>query len=147
HPFGSGGAKFVTGSAKWKRYCPMSAKRPLRNGKRVSTGTRPPSAGTFPTPSPELVRVLKAAYNNFQRLDDKTANAEARQDFVFHMTDWLDDLDELKALYEDPARFDKKTADQIVFSFLIHALPHLMAAGRILLGKVTDPFVEMEAER
>ena len=85
----------------------------------------------------ELSRLLATIYNRFQKLDDPAANAMARRDFVFHMTDWIDDLDELARLYGNPGSFDKKAAGQVVYSFLIHALPHLMAAGVLLDGNGT----------
>src|SRR5207253_1309986 len=95
-------------------------------------------------PSAELKRLLAAIYNRFQKLDDPAANVIARRDFVFHMTDWIDDLEGLAALYDNPGRFDKKAAGQAVYGFLIHALPHLMAAGRLLDGKLSDPFLALE---
>jgi hypothetical protein len=91
-------------------------------------------------PSPEIERLMVAVYNQYQKLDDGSENAAARADFVFHMTDWEEDLERLATLFKNPEKVDKNTAGDIVFGFLTHALPHLMAAGRLLLGKLPDTF-------
>jgi hypothetical protein len=125
----------------------MSGKKQLRNGKAGSTPTKSPSKRKEATPRQQLQRVLRTAYNTYQRLDDPAANLEARHDFVFHMTDWAYDLERLASLYARPEAFDKDEAGDRVFRFLIHALPHLLAAGRLLLGKVSDPFGDQESPR
>ena len=63
------------------------------------------------------------------------------------MTDWLVDLERLATLYSRPDAFSKDEAGDAVFGFLIHALPHLMAAGRLLLGEFSDPFSAQESKR
>jgi len=37
-----------------------------------------------------------------------------------------------------------KSAGQIVYSFVIHAVPHLVEASRLLLGEFRDTFAEMK---
>jgi len=93
-------------------------------------------------PSKELERLLASVYRRYQRLDDRAADVQARQDFIFHMTDWLDDLDRLKVIYDNPERFDRTEAGREIFGFLIHVIPHLKAAGRLLLDEISDPFEE-----
>ena len=56
------------------------------------------------------------------------------------MTDWTDDLERLAALYKDPASMDLKAAQRFLFGFLVHVIPHLNAAGRLMLGEIRDPF-------
>jgi hypothetical protein len=87
-----------------------------------------------------LEKLLAAVYNQFQRLDNRAANAEARRDFVFHMTDWLDDLDRLQAIYHHPEQWDREEAGRQIAGFLYHVIPHLKAAGRLLLDEVPDAF-------
>lgn len=62
-----------------------------------------------------------------------------RGDFVFHMMDWLDDLEDLHALFrsQDAA---KEEAAELIVGFLYHVIPHLTEAGRLLLGGVPNPF-------
>ena len=55
------------------------------------------------------------------------------------MTDWLNDLESLVMLYEQH-HLEKNKAASIVSGFLYHAIPHLNAAGRLLLDSVPDPF-------
>jgi hypothetical protein len=60
--------------------------------------------------------------------------------FVFHMTDWLDDLEMMADLSENPG---SKSVDQATHSLvgcLYHVVPHIQAAARFLLGDVGDPF-------
>jgi hypothetical protein len=96
-------------------------------------------------PSKELEALLTAVYNQFRRLEDRTANAQARHDFVFHMTDWFDDLARLEAIYEHPEQFDRREAGRAIAGFLYHVIPHLKAAGRLLLEEIPDAFAEPEA--
>jgi hypothetical protein len=108
------------------------------------TSIGPLSKANITYPTRELKRVLRSVYNRFRRLDDPAANAEARDDFVFHLTDWIDDLERLAALFAHPEHVDKKIAAEIVYAFLIHALPHLMEAGRLLEGKeIRNPFLSL----
>jgi hypothetical protein len=139
-PGKNGGTKCAIGYVKCKRCCVMSErKRPL-NGKFVSTLTAKRSKHDFRFPSSELEQLLRTVYDRFQKLTDSKKNAKARDDFVFHMTDWIKDFEDLAAVYACPQDFDAKTGGDIVYSFLIHALGHLMAAGRILMDELCDPF-------
>jgi hypothetical protein len=65
-----------------------------------------------------------------------------RHDFVFHMTDWKNDLQWLAELYNDPGSQDEEAASTELIGFLYHVVPHLNAAGRLLLGRIEDPFAE-----
>lgn len=97
-------------------------------------------------PSKELRKLLGSIYHQYQKLDDPKANATAKQDFVFHMTDWLDDLRRLGALFENPDKFDRNTAGCAVAGFLYHVIPHLKAAGRLLLDEIPDAFENAESQ-
>jgi hypothetical protein len=110
----------------------MPGRKPQRNGKPASTLGGPPSK-SFREPSKALQKLLVSVYNRFEHLDDPTANAEARQDFVFHMTDWLDDLHQLKAVYDHPEECARSQAAQAIAGFLYHATAHVMEAARLLL--------------
>src|SRR5438067_12126288 len=119
----------------------MSAKRPPRNGKQSLAPAVLSSANKTIEAPAELKKVLGKVYDAYQRLEDPVLNAACREDFVFHMTDWLGDLQRLSKLYDHPKSAKSVAADDVVFGFLIHALPHLMTAGRLLQGKeITRPF-------
>lgn len=63
-----------------------------------------------------------------------------RHDFVFHMVDWKDDLERLAHLFKKPEGLDAEGASNLLIGFLYHVVPHLNAAGRLLLDKIDDPF-------
>ena len=72
--------------------------------------------------------------------------AQQRHDFAFHMTDWLGDLKKLNELYAHPEKADLHDATISVIGLLYHVIPHLNAAGRLLLDHVSDPFAPVEAK-
>jgi len=62
-------------------------------------------------------------------------------DIAFHMTDWVDDLRELVAFYENPAEYDAEHVADLMFKFLVHVPNHLAAASKLLLdAPLTDVF-------
>ena len=97
-------------------------------------------------PSKELQKLLASIYHQFQKLDNPSADARAKQDFVFHMTDWLEDLWRLTAIYEHPETFDRRTAGHDLARFLYHVIPHLKAAGRLLLNDIPDAFETADSQ-
>lgn len=56
---------------------------------------------------------------------------ELRDKFVFHMTDAVDDVVKLAELYRTCKSCDAEKAGELVYSFFLHAVPHLTAAGQI----------------
>jgi len=111
----------------------MSAKKQPRNGRPALTPTVKPSADEQVHRARELHRLLANIYGAYQKLDDPSANKDCRRDFVFHMTDWEDDLRAFAELYEHPERFSKPEAERVVAAFLYHATAHVMEAARLLL--------------
>jgi hypothetical protein len=65
-----------------------------------------------------------------------------RHDFVFHMTDWAGDLTRFMELVGRPDEWKTKAATTFLIGFLYHVVPHLNAAGRLLLDHIPDPFAE-----
>jgi len=70
-----------------------------------------------------------------------------RRDFVFHMTDWVSDNEQIRMLFSNPDSQGESTASALVIGFLYHVIPHLNAAGRLLLDEISDPFAPAEAEQ
>jgi hypothetical protein len=70
-----------------------------------------------------------------------------RHDFVFHMTDWASDLMEYTDLVHNPKKWKKKDATIFIIGFLYHVVPHLNAAGRLLLDEIKDTFAEQPKPR
>jgi hypothetical protein len=63
------------------------------------------------------------------------------------MTDWMVDLERLADLYQHPDKFDKTEAMSVVMGFLYHAIPHLRAAGRLLLDfEPEDIFKDIDGQ-
>jgi len=81
------------------------------------------------------LRIGEAFKESFD-LDEKVA-----YDIGFHMTDWLDNLQELRKLY---LRIDSATNDEIsdcLLRFLAHVPHHLNAAAKLSgMGPITDVF-------
>ncbi len=65
-----------------------------------------------------------------------------RHDFIFHMTDWSHDLEQLSEIFSNPEGRDVGKTTIELIGILYHAIPHLSAAGRLLLGHIPDPFVQ-----
>lgn len=97
-------------------------------------------------PTPELERLLARMFDHYRSEERKSADPEEyevwRRDFAFHMTDWLGDLERLSALFKDPKSFDTRQSRDIVVGFLIHAIPHLNQAGRLLRDEIPDIFID-----
>lgn len=121
----------------------MSAKKPPRSGAAASKNGAPRSRRD----SQKLGRLLKAVFNDYQRDGDRETSARCWENFVFHMTDWTDDLRALAELYAHPARHDVDSAGKTVFSFLAHAVPHLRAAARNLDVPARDIFRDVDKKR
>lgn len=119
----------------------MLAKKRPPNGKPALKPAATSSAIKHVWPTLELQVVLGKVNDAYQHQSGRALNDECRQDFIFHMTDWLDDLQRLASLYDRPKEVPDAEAEDRVFSFLIHEVPHLMAAGHLLLGEaMTHPF-------
>ena len=86
----------------------------------------------------QIESLLRAVFGEL-REEDQPGFEKKREEFVFHMTDWLDDLDDLIALFRSENATKEAAARQIV-GFLYHVPPHLNAAGRLLLDGIPDPF-------
>lgn len=89
----------------------------------------------------KVEELLGQVFDELQTIEDKEEYAEIKQKFIFHMTDWVDDLQDLIVLYQQLEQY-KGNAAQTIAGFLYHVIPHLNAAGRLLLDHIPDPFAE-----
>lgn len=69
---------------------------------------------------------------------------QRRLDFVFHMLDWESDLVRFAEIVAHPEAQDKRETEEFLIGFLYHVVPHLNAAGRLLLDKIPDTFAQPE---
>jgi hypothetical protein len=107
----------------------MSEKKLLLNGSPLSKRSKTPSKKT----SHKLEKLLAATFDALQKHEDRKINALMKKDFVFHMTDWEEDLRRLQNLMDNPERLSKKEASEVVAGFLYHATSHIKAAASLLL--------------
>ena len=92
----------------------------------------------------EIERLLGTVFDRAQSgLRGELGPAEyerRRHDFVFHLLDWKADLKQMAALADDPGSMSPKVETTFVIGFLYHVIPHLNAAGHLLLDEVPDAF-------
>jgi hypothetical protein len=93
-----------------------------------------------------LERLLGQVFDDCREgLRDDLSPAEyerRRHEFVFHMLDWPKDFQFLSGLFANPEGRDIQDVSTSLIAFLYHVIPHLNAAGRLLLDEVPDPFAE-----
>jgi hypothetical protein len=65
-----------------------------------------------------------------------------RHDFVFHLAEIREDVAKLSELLARPGELDEEAASTLLIGILYHTVPHLNAAGRLLLDHINDPFAE-----
>src|ERR1051325_6577251 len=91
-----------------------------------------------------LQDMLRSVYDELQ--DSTVPDYDnARHDFVFHITECIDDMEELLRLFDQPREATATAATQRMVGFLYHVVPHLNAATRLLLGKVPDTFAGVQS--
>ena len=62
-------------------------------------------------------------------------------DAAFHMTDWLNDLEEWSEFCEKPETLSAEQIQDLLMSFLVHVPNHIAAASKLVTGiPVTDVF-------
>ena len=97
-----------------------------------------------PTYDDILARVFDEMHGSLREHLSPAEYAALRDTFIFHMNDWGGDLAALAALRDDPGSMDVEKATVFLVGMLYHVIPHLNAAGRLLLGSVGDPFADDE---
>jgi hypothetical protein len=89
-----------------------------------------------------LGRVFDIAQDGLRDEIPREDYERRRFDFVFHMTDWTCDVTRLADLVRHPQNENDEAATKFLIGFLYHTIPHLSAAGRLLLDHVPDPFAD-----
>ncbi len=84
--------------------------------------------------------VFDAVREGIKESENSETCEKLRSEFVFHMTDWASDLEKLTNLYKHPEKSEIDPACNLVIGFLYHVIPHLNAAGHLLLGEIPDAF-------
>ena len=66
---------------------------------------------------------------------------EVIYDIAFHMTDWLQDLEEYHQFCTHPDKLSADEVHSLLLKFLVHVPNHVAAAGKLLTGiPVSDIF-------
>lgn len=74
-------------------------------------------------------------------LDEMGLSLEQARDVSFHMTDWLDDLQDYVKFCESPDSFDPDEIDKLLLAFLNHVPNHVAAAAKLYADSpVSDVF-------
>lgn len=70
---------------------------------------------------------------------------ETARDVAFHLTDWLNDLDNFASFCEKPRDFSPEQVNGLLLAFLLHAPNHLAAAARLYTGTPVEDIFEVGA--
>ncbi len=109
------------------------------NGKKLSSNER-----MSERQEQQVHEALERAFRHFNEGAGSASSDRRTHDFIFHMTDWYPDLVRLCRLYKQPESHTQREWNDVVASFLYHAVGHAMAAAK-LNGTFLDPFVAERA--
>jgi len=65
-------------------------------------------------------------------LEDLGMEPETIADAVFHMTDWLSDLEEWHSFCKNPESLSDDELQDLLMNFLVHVPNHVAAAGKLI---------------
>jgi hypothetical protein len=83
------------------------------------------------TSTNSLETKLLAFFQEMANIKEKNNFDSDSESFLFHMTDWRDELATLEQLFNRPDEVSQKDANQILRDLFFHLLPHLNAAAEI----------------
>ena len=87
----------------------------------------------------KIEELLAQIFDELQELDNPEEHQRNKEEFVFHMLDWKNDLEKISQIYTSPEHYEVE-ASEIIAGFLYHVIPHLNRAGNLLLDSVPNPF-------
>lgn len=82
---------------------------------------------------PKLAKIIES-----EGIDEKQADSVA-----FHLTDWLNDLENFYKLISDLESYSTEEANKIVSNFLIHVPEHVVAAKKLYLDESVEDLFEL----
>src|SRR5262249_43016817 len=98
-------------------------------------------------PSPEFIELLGRIFDSAREGDRKTKRfEERRREFIFPITDGLADYKRSNELYAHPEKAELHKPTISTIGLLYHIIPHLNAAGRLLLDHIPDAFAPPQEE-
>lgn len=63
---------------------------------------------------------------------------EQAKEFSFHMTDWLQDMEDLRAAFESIREVDDEFLFSVVLRFLLHTPAHIVSAASAMTGETAE---------
>ncbi len=94
----------------------------------------------------KIRELLAQIFDELQKIDNSEDHMRRQQDFIFHMLDWQDDLEQLSAIYANPEKYEDDSS-KIIAGFLYHVIPHINMAGHLLLENIPDPFEDESSKQ
>ena len=83
-------------------------------------------------------KIKKALREAFTEME---LDPEKIDDAIFHMVDWLDDLEKWSQFCKNPESLSAEELGDMVMAFLIHVPAHVAAAGKLVTDiSVSDVF-------
>lgn len=64
--------------------------------------------------------------------------SEQATEFSFHMTDWLQDMEDLRLAFESIHEVDDEALFSVVLKFLLHAPAHVVSAAVTMTGETPE---------
>jgi hypothetical protein len=78
---------------------------------------------------------------NLAAFQDSELSPTKIDDIVFHMTDWLEDLNNWSNFCANPNKLSPDEVHSLLIEFLVHVPAHLAAAAKLVTGlPVNDVF-------
>jgi hypothetical protein len=106
----------------------------------MSITTKKESANPNATPSDRRrYDAVRRAFGGHLADAGSAGNPRSADEFAFHMTDWLEEFERLREMFDQPERFSREQWRDALFAFLSHASGHLLRAAE-LAGALSDPF-------
>lgn len=73
--------------------------------------------------------------------ENENLSDRQKRDIVFHLTDWLSDLEKWSVFCENPSQYSADEARHILYCILVHIPEHIAAAAKLLMNQpVRDIF-------
>lgn len=85
-----------------------------------------------------MPKIIKAVRNDLDA-------SKYAGDIAFHLTDWLDDLQDFYNYLNNPDKYSNSEANKIIHIFLSHATNHIVAAYKLYIGEPVKDVFEVGA--
>lgn len=71
-------------------------------------------------------------------VDRAELSSDQATEFSFHMTDWLQDMEDLRLAFETIDEVDDEVLFSVVLKFLLHTPAHVVSAAAAMTGETSD---------